>query len=155
MPMPAAKQIAVDVTGFDKGLSSADSDLQTALETIDEGLPIKDKVSTTDATVTPIFTFAIPTDTTVVIMVDIAGKQTNGTGRLGHRRRAMAYREGAGAAAFQGGINTPMSKTGGGAGGAGWDATVDLSGNTLRVIVNGAAAADVEWTSNVNLTVAP
>lgn len=116
--------------------------------------PVIKKVSTTDATVTPIATFDILADSDVTIMADISGKRTNGTGRLMYRRRAGVYREGAGAAAFQGGINTPMSKTGGGAGGAGWDATFDLSGNTLRVIVTGAAAQDVEWTARISLTVA-
>jgi hypothetical protein len=148
-----AKQVKTDVTPFDGALSSADVTVQKALETLDEAGDVVKKASTTDATVTAIYSFAIPEDATVVIMVDVAGKRTNGTGRLGHRRRAMAYREGAGAAALQGGVNTPMSKTGGGAGGV-WDATIDLSSNTLRVIVTGAAAENIEWTARVSLTVA-
>ena len=154
MPRQKAKQIEALTAAFSRALTAADGDLQKALETLDEAATIVRRLSTTDATVTAIYTFAIPTDTTVTIMADISGKRTNGTGRLAHRRRTMAHREGAAAAAFQGGINTPMSKTGGGSGGV-WDATFDLSGNTLRVIVNGAAAEDVEWTARIYLTVAP
>ena len=154
MPQPKAKQIATDTALFDGALSAVDTTVQKALETLDEAAAIIRRVSTTDATVTAIYTFAIPEDTTVTIMVDFAGKRTNGTGRLGYRRRTMVYREGAGAAAFQGGINTPMNKDGGGAGGS-WDATIDLSGNTLRVIVTGAAAENVSWTARIELTVAP
>lgn len=154
MSQPKGKQVKLDTTLFDGALSAADVDAQKAFETLDVAGAIVKKASTTDATVTPIFTFAIPEDTTVAIMVDIVGKRTDGTGRLAHRRRTMAYREGAGAAALQGGVNTPMTKTGGGAGGV-WDATIDLSSNTLRVIVKGEATSDIEWTARIELTVAP
>jgi hypothetical protein len=153
MPRQQAKQIAIDTTGLDRALTSADDDLAKALLTLNEAAAIIRRLNTTDATATAIYTFAIPNDTTVGITAEVSGKRTNGTGRIFYVRVGVAYREGAGAAAFEGSIQSPTSRRG--PGNPGYDVTIDLSSNTLRVMVTGAAANDLSWTARIFLTVSP
>jgi hypothetical protein len=131
-------------------ITTAEGTQKIAEELAKLGGVVEAKASTTNATPEVIFALTLPLDSAVVVMADIAGTQTNGDGRLGYRRRAMAYRLGAGAV-LQGGVNTPMSKSGGG---AVWDATIDVNGNDVRVVVTGEAAKDIEWTARVEVTVA-
>ena len=82
MGQSKAKQVKTNTTPFTGALSAADVDAQKAFETLDKNGQIVKKVSTSDATVTPIFTFAIPEDTAVGIVVEVVGKRTDSTGRL-------------------------------------------------------------------------
>lgn len=152
MGQTKAKQVKTNTSAFDKALSSADVDVQKALDTLDEAGAIVSTVSTTDATATAIYTFAIPDDSMVGITAEVSGKRTNGTGRIFYVRVACAYREGVGAAALEGVVQSPTSRRG--PGNPGYDVDIDLSSNTLRVMVTGAATNDVSWTARIFLTVA-
>jgi Flp pilus assembly protein TadG len=152
MPRPKGKQVEVDTTLLTRALTT-ESDVQSALETLDEAAFIVRRVNTTNATPTVIYSFAIPADSTVGVTAKVAGKRTNGTGRIFFVRTNAAYREGTGNAAFEGGEQSPTSKDG--PGNPGYDVDLQLNVNTLEVVVTGVAAHDISWTARIELTVAP
>jgi hypothetical protein len=104
------------------------------------------KLQTTDGTPTVAFTHTLQDKSSAVIFAEVSGKRTDGsnTGRLAYIIRGAAYRENAGAAALQGPLQTPLARSGGGAGA--WDVDIDVSGNDVRIIVTGAVGHTVEWT---------
>jgi hypothetical protein len=76
MPKPKGKQIELDTANFDKVLSSADDDVQKAMETLDEnvagaGLPVPDSTSIVEGDVDPTKEMRIEVDglTTATIRV--------------------------------------------------------------------------------------
>jgi hypothetical protein len=146
------KQVGLNATLFTRALTS-EADVQAALETLDEAAFIVRRETTADATPVVIYSFAIPEDTMVGVTAKVAGKRTNGTGRIFFVRTNAAYREGAANAAFEGGEQSPTSKDG--PGNPGYDVDIQLNTNTLEVVVTGVAAHDISWTARIELTVAP
>jgi hypothetical protein len=141
VPRPAAKQLQTDTSNFDGVLSSADDDVQKALETLDEQSKSA-PVTTTDATLTTIATIPISDNTVVLIEGRIVGRRTDAAGRAIYVRRATVYREAAGAATIQGSVDSPYSRETTG----GYNATIAVSGNNALIQVRGAAAHTINWT---------
>lgn len=143
MPRPDAKQVRTNVANFDGALASADDTVQKALDTLDDAVAksVTNPVTTTDATVTTITTIPIPDDTVVLIDVYIVGRRTNAAGRAVYVRRAVVFREAAGAAAIQGSVDSPLTRESSG----GYNATIAVSGNNAIVTVRGLAAHTINW----------
>lgn len=98
-------------------------------------------VATTDATPTTAATLALSDDTAYLLTVEIVGRRTDAAGRCCYVRRALVYREAAGAATIQGMIDTPFTREST----AGYGATLTASGNNILVQVTGAAAHAINW----------
>lgn len=106
MPKTQGKQIGLDTATFDNALSSADDDVQTALETLDDKTSAggKTALTTTDATLTDAVTIALADGEAVLIEAHIAGRETSGVAPFdmaGYVRRAVVVRRGAAAAVWQ------------------------------------------------------
>ncbi len=146
MPRPAAKQIALDTTNFDGALSSADSDAQTAFETLDDAIQEGglNTVSTTDATLTTIATIAITDDTVVEIKATVVGRRTNAADRGGFIRQATVFREAAGSATLEGSVTTTRSRKSD----PQYDVEINVSGNNALIQVQGDTAHNINWKSH-------
>lgn len=107
------------------------------------------KVTTTDATATLLYSYAIPTNSAGRILVTIVGRKSDGSDRAAYTKLASFYRATGDAA--QGGstetIGTDYESD------SSWDVAVDVSSNVLRVRVTGAAATTIAWSANVDLAV--
>lgn len=100
-------------------------------------------VRTTDATVTTLFTYTIADNHLGWIEATIVGRDEAGTHRALYRRAVRIHRQGAGAVI--GTVQTPYTDESS----AGWDATIDASGNDIRVRVTGAAGVNISWVCTV------
>ncbi len=100
-------------------------------------------VSTTNADLTTIATIPITDDIVVEIEVYIVARRTNSADRAGYIRRAVVYREAAGAATIQGSVDTPLTRESD----ASWNCTLVASGNSILVRVQGAVGHDINWKS--------
>jgi hypothetical protein len=109
-------------------------------------------LQTADATTQTLAEFTLPVDSSYMVVADVAGKRIDGTntGRVMYRLRAGVYRESAGAATLQGGVQTPTTKTGGGVGA--YTVNIDVTGNNFRVRVSGDTGHTVKWTAVVRMT---
>lgn len=107
------------------------------------------KVTTTDATATPLYSYAIPTNCAGRILVTIAGRKSDGSARAAYTKLASFYR--ASSAGAQGGstetLGTDYESD------SSWDVSVDVSSSVLRVLVTGAASTTVNWSCLVQLVV--
>ena len=107
------------------------------------------KVTTTDATATLLYSYAIPTNCAGRILVTIIGRKSDGSARAAYTKLASFYR--ASSSGAQGGstetIGTDYESD------SSWDVSVDVSSSVLRVLVTGAAATTVYWSANVQLSV--
>lgn len=109
-----------------------------------------DSVRTTDATVTTTQTINIPDSCLYLVEAHIIGQRTGGSSGAagdgaGYIRRGLYTRTGGGAPTLVGAVQdgyTAESQ-------AGWDCTLDISGNTVRVRVTGAANNNVTWNSTI------
>jgi hypothetical protein len=144
VPRPAAKQLATDTSNFDGALASSETDVQKALDVLDDRVAPgqKQSVTTTDATLTTITTIPIPDNTVVLIEARIVGRRTDAAGRGIYVRRATVYREAAGAATIEGSVDTPYSRETTGS----YNAQINVSGNNALIQVRGAAAHNINWT---------
>lgn len=110
-----------------------------------------ENVQTTNATVTTIQTFALPSDTTTILTAVITAIKDDMTVGAAYVRTA-AFRNNAGAVAQIGATQDGGTFEDDSA----WDATVDFSGTSARVRVTGAAATNIRWSSVFSaLTVLP
>lgn len=102
--------------------------------------------STTDATVTTLFTWTVPASTTFVVSVKVTARRTGGSSGTAedgaYYERVAAIKNVAGVATIIGGVRTPITDI---EDQAGWDMTVDVTAATVRVRVTGAASNDVVW----------
>lgn len=107
------------------------------------------KVTTTDATATLLYSFAIPTNSAGRILVTITGRKSDGSARALYTKLAGFYR--ASSAAAQAGstetLGTDYESD------SSWDVSVDVSSSVLRVLVTGAASTTVNWNCLVQLVV--
>lgn len=101
------------------------------------------EVSTTDATVTTLTSFAMADESLVAFDVVVtAARQTNVT-KGGRWKRSVVYRRtSAGAPTIVGTLESGTDQETD----AGWDVTIDVSSNDVRVRVTGAAATNINWT---------
>lgn len=116
------------------------------LETKEDKDVIEDTVTTTDATVTTLHTFTLPASTNVGMEVRVAARRTggvSGTAEDGAYYILNAlYKMVSGTTAT---IIGSVAQTVVGESQAGWDATLDTTGATVRVRVTGAAGNTVVW----------
>lgn len=102
-------------------------------------------VSTTDATVTTLYTYTIPATTTQLIEATIVARRTGGSGGTAEDgaayKIAAAYKNAAGTATIIGSVSTIFSSESQ----AGWDCTLDTTGATARVRVTGATNNNINW----------
>jgi len=109
-------------------------------------------VQTTSATSAAVFTSAALLDNSgTSIEVRVVGRETGSTNRGMAVRRALVTRQAGGSAALVGAVEatyTNMPATWG-AGVALTQATIDVTGNTFRVICQGAAATTINWAVEV------
>lgn len=120
--------------------------LRTYLAKLERYLPAQDKVRTTDATVTTLVSFAIPTDTAVKIMGSVVARRTGGSS--GTAQDCAAYTvdclvnvtAGTAAQVGAGGVTTVGESQ------AAWAVTLSASGADMRIRVAGAANNNVVWT---------
>jgi phage-related tail fiber protein len=107
-------------------------------------------VTTTDATQTNLYTLTLADNTTYSFDVDVVGRRSSTTAMgVGGKLRFLVYRNNAGAATlaadFGGTIKEIESY-----GSSGYDFTVDVSTNDVRIRVTGAASQTVNWRAFVN-----
>lgn len=146
MPQPQGKQVRLDITPFNGALSSADDDVQKALETLDQAVQkgVRNTVPTTDATVTTIATIPITDDTVVDIEVKVVGRRTTVSQDGGaFKREVTVFRQGGGGATIIGQVTTTRTRKSD----PQWDVTIIVSGNDVLVQVQGDAAQAVNWLS--------
>jgi hypothetical protein len=79
----------------------------------------------------------------VLIEAHFVARQSNAANRAGYIRRALVYREAAGAATLQGTVDSTFTRESDN----GWNATITVSGNNALLRVEGDAGADVDWES--------
>lgn len=102
-------------------------------------------IQTVDATVTAIFTFAVPDNTVFGLKWDIACRDTAGVERALFGKAALVYRQAASAATIQGtevtnrDIHTNPSLS----------SNVAVSGNNVQITVTGLAATTINWVATV------
>lgn len=111
----------------------ADSQIETA------------KLTTTDATVSTLWSKEIPTGFVGRIRVAIVARKSDGTDRASYERVCTVYRASS-TAALGGSVLVPTTDY---ESSSGWDATIDLSTNTLRVRVTGAASTTIYWNGRI------
>ncbi len=114
------------------------------------GIPITSEtatVTTTDATVTALFTKAIDASTARVFTVKVAARDSGDTLRSGYRRTTLVHRLGAGGAVL-GIVQDDFTDESDIA----LDCSFDVTGNDLRVIVTGKAATNIIWNGSLTST---
>jgi hypothetical protein len=104
-------------------------------------------VTTTDGTTTTLWTSqTLPASKTFLVEARVVARQGD-TNRAGYVRQACVYRNSTGGAVLQGAVGAPFTEESNTA----WNCTLDVSGNTVRVRVTGAAGATVDWTGQVRI----
>ena len=105
-----------------------------------------DEVATTDGTVTTLDIFELDDETTYHMRTIVIGVVDGGANRASYEFAGTFYRTGAGSATQEGtttAIHTAESV-------AGYAATYDVTGTTVRVRVTGAAATAMKWRSTTS-----
>jgi|SRR3990167_2584333 len=107
-------------------------------------------VTTTDATVTTVLTITLDVSTTTLIEAYILGRRTGGAAGAAEDGAAYLVR---GVYKVIGGVATQIGLTQSvvGEDQAGWDGTLNVSGQTVRVRVTGAAANNVAWKAETQI----
>lgn len=104
-------------------------------------------LTTSDATAATLWSKDIPTNFVGLVRVMIVGRKSDGSDRASYQRAATVYR--ASSSAALGGsvltIGTDYESN------SAWDATLDVSSNTLRLRVTGASATTIAWSARVEL----
>ncbi len=98
-------------------------------------------VSTTDATATSLVDEPLPDNSVSLFVAHITARRTNGADQAGYIRRTVVHREAGGGAAIINPIDTELTRETTGP----WDATIDVSGNNVRVRVTGTAGHNINW----------
>lgn len=146
-----ALELSVPNNGFKVTQTTAGNAVQTLTTTATNDDPVEktqqNRVATTDATVTTLDTYTIPASTTVVIATTVTARRTGGSAGTAEDGAGYGFsttvKNVAGTATIIAGptaIWTHESQ-------AGWDATHDVTGATVRVRVTGATNNNVTWHS--------
>lgn len=115
------------------------ADLQVSVATL----------QTTSATIATLWSFDVPTNFVGIARCMIVGRKSDGSDRASYERVATVYR--ASSSAALGGsvltLGTDYESD------SSWDATLDVSSNTLRLRVTGAASTTINWSARVEFVV--
>lgn len=103
-------------------------------------------VQTTDATVTTLWSLGLLDERMYYITAEIIAQKSDGSSRAAYQRTVLAYRDAGGGATIQGQTSLDTIESV-----AGWDCTFDVTSNTLRLRVTGAAATTVKWRARVTV----
>lgn len=131
-----------------------DNDLQATTTPLSGTLPADIQIrhmwkfQTTAAGPTTAITLTLPDESAFMAELRAVGMKTDGADRAMYHREALFYRDGGGGATLQGTVQdlgTPQESN------AAWDATMDASGNTVRVRLTGAAATTINWKLSLNI----
>jgi len=98
-------------------------------------------VRTEDATVTTLGKITLDDESSYLVEAIVVGKKSDSTDRAAYIRRTLAFRDAGGNATLQGAVSAPETLESNVA----WDATLDVSGNDVRIRVTGAAATTIDW----------
>jgi hypothetical protein len=105
---------------------------------------VQNRVATTNATVTTLHTFTVPASTTYAVEVIVIARRTGGsagTAEDGARYKLSAvYKNAAGTATIIGAITSTADESV-----AGYDATLDTTGASIRVRVTGVLNTNITW----------
>lgn len=107
---------------------------------------VTNRITTSDATPTAIYTFVLPTNYVGELGVTIVGRKSDGGDRAKYSRSMVIYR-----AASSAGNDTVRTVGTDYESDSSWDATISRSTNTISVLVTGAAATAIKWTARVTL----
>lgn len=104
---------------------------------------VKGRTLTTGATQGTLLAFTLADGFVYSIKATIKGRKIDGTDRALYVVEALAYRQGGGAV-LEGGVpyNYKVVES---TGATSWNGDIDVSGNDIRVRVNGAAATTINW----------
>lgn len=107
-------------------------------------------VQTTDATATTIWSATVKPDTCWDVEAIVTAYQTNGNAAA-YRRIIRVKRIGTSAPTSLGSntIGTDREDV------AGWDVSLAIDGNTVRLQVTGAASATIDWSAEIRIHEAP
>jgi len=132
-----------------------DNDFRSATTQIAGTMPADVQVrhcwtfATANSTTATALSFTIADESAYGIEVRATAKQDDSSERAMYKVAALVYRDGGGAT-LQGTVQSLMTPIES-AGATGWDCTVDVSGNTVRVRVTGAASNTVNWKLEANI----
>lgn len=144
-PINAVALAAIRLIGNQSAITNADivHDLRQLINS-DPG-EYTASVSTTDATVTTLFSLTIPASTTVAIHGYVFARRTGGSGGTAedgaYYERAVAIKNVAGTATLIGSVASIATMEDQ----AGWDCTFDVTSATVRCRITGAANNNVNW----------
>lgn len=107
------------------------------------------RVTTTDASVTPVTTYAMTDNTAVLVVAEVCAMESDGSDRASFVINALVYRDG-GVATVQGAATISTAAS---AGAGTWVAQVNVDGgNSVIVRVAGQAATTINWTVQMKIT---
>lgn len=105
----------------------------------------QNRTATTDATVTTLHTFTVPASTTYYIHATVVARRTGGTGGTAEDGAGYeiigTYKNVSGTATLIGAVSALYTAEDQ----AGWNATFDTTGATVRVRITGAADNNISW----------
>jgi len=104
----------------------------------------KSSVQTTDDVETTLWSKTLDDNKAYLLEVRIAARQADGANRAAYIRRVLVYRAG-GDATIQGSVLDELTVESD----SSWNATIDTSGNDVRVRVTGAASTTINWACDV------
>lgn len=107
------------------------------------------QVTTTDATQTVLWSFPIPTHCVGRVRAVIVGRKSD-TSAVAIYERVQGFKRATSAGAVTGaaGGYAPVPDY---EDDSNWDATVDVSSSTFRVLVTGVAATTIQWTARIEI----
>lgn len=111
---------------------------------------IQSRAATTDATVTTLWSYTIPASTTVMLDVHVVARRTGGVSGTAHDTGAYVIRGafknvGGTTATIVGAINADFTAEDQ----AGWNATLDVNAQNIRLRITGAAGNNITWHATI------
>lgn len=106
------------------------------------------KVQTMDNTQTPVWTYTLSDNMVVEVAASVLARDNNGNA-ASYKRRSGIKRQQGGSATFISAVDIiDVDKEDV----AGWDVTLDVAGNDVRVLVTGTASTAIDWYVDVEMT---
>jgi hypothetical protein len=110
--------------------------------------PRGSKITTSSSTATTLLTRGLPDAAVYYVRALVQGVKSSGTDRASYVIEGTVYRTGGGAATLQGAATATYTQESN----AAWNATIDTSGNNVRVRVTGVAATTIKWGGSLEIS---